>query len=282
MTAIGGDDINVGFTDSQIQRLREYGDDPRDDSSFDSADERERAFSRLMSDLVSSNERALKGMIASPTRHQLTRLEADIAERLVSKGFIEVRTPAFISTAALEKMTITPGHPLYKQVFFIDEKRCLRPMLAPNLYYVMRKLRDHTDGPVRIFEIGSCFRKESHSGAHLEEFTMLNLVEMGPVGDATEALKGHIADVMGVTGLDYALSVEESDVYKETLDVMVGDVEVSSGAVGPHVLDPAHDVHEPWSGVGFGLERLLMLMNDKGSVKKTGRSLSYLNGAKIN
>jgi len=235
-----------------------------------------------MADLVALNERSIKGMIQSPSRHCLTQLESDISKVLISKGFIEVRTPSIISTASLEKMTITPEHPLYQQVFFIDKKRCLRPMLAPNLYYVMRKLRDHTDGPVRIFEIGSCFRKESHSGAHLEEFTMLNLVELGPDRDATEALKEYIGDVMGVTGLDYTLSREESDVYKETLDVMIGDIEVSSGAVGPHILDPAHDIHEPWSGVGFGLERLLMFMGEKSSVKKTGRSLGYLNGAKIN
>jgi len=235
-----------------------------------------------MSDLVSLNERSITGMIKSPSRHQLAQLEADLSKALIARGFIEVKTPAIISLASLEKMTITPDHPLYKQVFIIDDKRCLRPMLAPNLYYVMRKLRDHTEGPVKIFEIGSCFRKESHSGAHLEEFTMLNLVEMGPERDATEALKEYIDDVMKVTGLDYKLSIEESDVYKETLDVMIGDMEVSSGAVGPHVLDPAHDVHEPWSGVGFGLERLLMLMNEKGSVKKTGRSLGFINGAKIN
>lgn len=235
-----------------------------------------------MSELVSSNEKAITEMIKDPTRHCLAQLESDIADVLRAKGFIEVKTPTMISAAALEKMTITPDHPLYKQVFFIDSKRCLRPMLAPNLYYVMRKLRDHTDGPVKIFETGSCFRKESHSGAHLEEFTMMNLVDMGPDGDPTELLKEYIEAVMSVTGLEYTISKEESDVYKETLDVMIGDMEVSSGAVGPHVLDPAHDVHEPWCGVGFGLERLLMLMNHKGSVKKVGRSLSYLNGAKIN
>jgi len=236
----------------------------------------------LMTELVSKNEKAIASMISKPSRHALARFEADLAEALVAKGFIEVKTPSMMSIASLERMTITEGHPLYRQVFFTDGKRCLRPMLAPNLYYVMRKLRDHTDGPVRIFEIGSCYRKESHSGAHLEEFTMLNLVELGPDGDATERLKEHIACIMDVTGLDYSLSKEESDVYKETLDVMIGDMEVSSGAVGPHVLDPAHDVHEPWCGVGFGLERLLMIMNDKGSVKKVGRSLSYLNGSKVN
>jgi phenylalanyl-tRNA synthetase alpha chain len=265
-----------------VQKLREFGDDPRDSSLFENAEERDRAFSKLMSELVSENEKAISEMISHPTRHALTQLESDIAEVLISRGFIEVRTPTFISTSALAKMTITEDHPLYKQVFFIDSKRCLRPMHAMNLYHVMRKLRDHTEGPVRIFEIGSCFRKESHSSSHLEEFTMLNLVQLGPEGDATENLKADISAVMDITGLEYTLSVEESDVYKETLDVNIGDIEVGSGAVGPHVLDPAHDIHEPWSGVGIGLDRLLMLMNEKGSVKKMGRSLSYLNGAKIN
>ncbi|AIZ56460.1 pyrrolysine--tRNA ligase [Candidatus Methanoplasma termitum] len=235
-----------------------------------------------MSDLVSSNEKEIAGMLRSPSRHQLAALEEDLAAALIARGFIEVKTPAFVSVASLEKMTITPEHPLYKQVFMIDDKRCLRPMHAMNLYYVMRKLRDHTDGPVKIFEIGSCFRKESHSGSHLEEFTMLNLVELGPEGDATEALKDHIGAVMKVTGLEYTLVREESDVYVETLDVEIDGGEVASGAVGPHVLDNAHDIHEPWSGIGFGLERLLMIMNEKSTVKKTGRSLSYLNGAKIN
>lgn len=178
-------------------------------------------------------------------------------------------------------MTITPDHPLYKQVFFIDPKRCLRPMLAPNLYTVMRNLRDHTDGPVKIFEIGQCFRKESKSYRHLEEFTMMNLVELGPEGDVREALKGHIDTVMKAAGLDYSLSVEESDVYVETLDVNIGETEVASGAVGPHILDPAHDIHEPWAGVGFGLERLLMLAKEKSSVRKTGKSTTYLNGLKL-
>jgi len=38
----------------------------------------------------------------------------------------------------LEKMTITSEHPLSKQVFWLDYNKCLRPMLAPNLYYLLR------------------------------------------------------------------------------------------------------------------------------------------------
>ncbi|MGN0138460.1 MAG: pyrrolysine--tRNA(Pyl) ligase large subunit [Candidatus Methanomethylophilaceae archaeon] len=273
--------MGIKFTDPQIQHLVEYGDRDWSDMEFDDAADRDRQFSKEMSKTESANDQGIKLLIREPRRHDLAALEARIAEKLIARGFIEVRTPIIISTAALAKMTITPDHPLYKQVFFIDEKRCLRPMLAPNLYVVMRKLRDHTDGPVRIFEIGSCFRKESKSSRHLEEFTMLNLVDLGPDGDAVECLKDYIDDVMTSAGLEYELVREKSDVYKETLDVEVDGIEVASGAVGPHVLDAAHDIHEPWSGVGFGLERLLMLANKKSSVRKTGKSITYLDGYKI-
>ena len=271
----------IGFTDPQIQHLMEYGDEDYSGMGFPDATERDRQFAKLMSRTEAANDKAIKGLIADPARHQLSRLEASIADALVARGFIEVRTPTIISTQQLSKMTITPDHPLYKQVFFIDDKRALRPMLAPNLYVVMRRLRDHTDGPVRIFEIGQCFRKESKSYRHLEEFTMMNLVELGPEGDPVDCLKTYIGDVMQAAGLDYTLTREESDVYVETLDVEVDGTEVASGAVGPHRLDAAHDIHEPWAGVGFGLERLLMLKNGNSSVRKTGKSNTYLNGLRI-
>ncbi len=270
----------AGFTDPQVQRLLEYGDDGHADMDFADPAERDSQFARIMSRTEAANERALKALIADPRRHDLSLLECRIADALVARGFVEVRTPTLVTVQQLSRMTITPDNPLYRQVFFVDDRRALRPMLAPNLYVVMRKLRDHTDGPVRIFEIGPCFRKESKSNRHLEEFTMMNLVELGPDGDPVERLKTYIGDVMEAAGLEYTLSREESEVYVETLDVEVDGTEVASGAVGPHRLDAAHDIHEPWAGVGFGLERLLMLSQGRSSVRKTGKSNTYLNGHK--
>ncbi len=274
------DIMGIKFTDPQIQHLMEYGDENWADAEFEDAAARDKAFSAKMSALKSANDKGLKGVISNPS-NDLTDLANAIRSKLKARGFIEVHTPIFVSKAALAKMTITADHPLYKQVFFIDDKRALRPMHAMNLYAVMRKLRDHTDGPVKIFEIGSCFRKESKSSTHLEEFTMLNLVELGPDGDAMEHLKTYIGDIMDAVGLEYETTREESDVYVETLDVEINGSEVASGAIGPHKLDPAHDIHEPWAGVGFGLERLLMLKNGKSNVRKTGKSTTYVNGYKM-
>jgi phenylalanyl-tRNA synthetase alpha chain len=96
-----------------------------------------------------------------------------------------------------------------------------------------------------------------------------------------EHLKMYIGDIMDALGVEYTTTREESDVYVETLDVEINGVEVASGAIGPHKLDPAHDIHEPWAGVGFGLERLLMLKNAKSNVRKTGKSITYINGYKM-
>lgn len=269
------------WTPSQSQRIRELGGEAKESEEFTSEEAREKSFSVLIEGLQSRHRKQIRELASNPHRHPLAQLENSLADMLVAKGFLEVKTPTMISYDALKKMGITKEHPLYEQVFWLDEKRCLRPMLAPNLYFLMRQLKRNVKMPLRLFEIGTCYRKESHGNSHLEEFTMLNLVEVKPEIDATERLKQHITSVMEVAGLDYELTTCASEVYVSTIDVEVGGVEVASGAVGPHILDPAHGITDPWAGVGFGLERLLLMKSGDLNIKKVGRSLIYLNGARI-
>lgn len=273
--------MTVEWTPSQMQRLKELGIQSDGEYVLTSEEEREAVFSRLVTQRQNESRTAIRHMMEHPERHPLAQLEECLSQALVCDGFIEVRTPTIISRSALEKMGIGKGHPLHEQVFWLDDKRCMRPMLAPNLYYSMRHLRRSARGPVRLFEVGTCYRKESHGSNHLEEFTMLNLVEFDPVSDPTAQLERHISTVMTAAGLDYELSTCTSDVYVYTTDVEVNGVEVASGAVGPHKLDPAHGIKAPWAGVGFGLERLLMLQRGEDNVKKVGRSLIYLRGIRL-
>jgi pyrrolysyl-tRNA synthetase-like protein len=274
--------MDIELTSSQAQRLRELGGSSDDGTKFSTVEERDSAFSKMIDVLQADHRDRLRSMAETPHRHPLAALEDTLASTLIEKGFLEVKTPMMIPTQSLSKMGITETHPLRQQVFWIDEKKCLRPMLAPNLYFLMSHLKRNLKFPISFFEIGPCFRKESRGSNHLEEFTMLNLVEMTAPGvDPMERLKELIAEVMKTIGLEYELTVCDSEVYGSTVDVEVNGVELASGAVGPHPLDKAHGIDVPWAGVGFGLERIILMQKGEVNIKKAGRSLIYLNGVRI-
>jgi phenylalanyl-tRNA synthetase alpha chain len=180
-------------------------------------------------------------------------------------------------------MSITSDHPLTKQVFWIGENRCLRPMLAPNLYALLKRLDRLWKKPIRIFEVGPCFRKESRGGQHTSEFTMLNLVEMGlPEGDRQARLEELVHVVMTACDIEhYELVMKPSEVYGDTIDVVSG-IEVGSAAMGPHRLDTHWGIFDAWVGVGFGLERLAMVKEGFQNIQRVSRSLAYLDGVRLN
>ena len=183
-------------------------------------------------------------------------------------------------------MSIGDDHPLTSQIFWLGNDRCLRPMLAPHLYFVLKDLLRLWEKPVRIFEIGSCFRKESQGAQHANEFTMLNLVEMGLEEDVRQTrLEELAALVTEAAGVDeFVFQPVESTVYGETIDILAGEsrMEIGSSAMGPHVLDQAWQITDAWVGIGFGLERLLMVAENINSMGKLGRSLGYLDGVRLN
>jgi len=275
------------FTTTQQQRLTELNAEPElIASEFDDKTERDRAFREKEAGLVRSNREKLIKLLSEERRPLAIQIEERLKDWLTKDaGFTQVTTPVIITSSMLDKMTITKDHPLTGQVFWLDSKRCLRPMLAPNLYTVMRDLRKITKEPVRIFEVGSCFRKESQGAQHMNEFTMLNLVDFGGVeeGRQMERLKELAEGAMKAIGLDaYTLEIETSEVYGETMDIVKGDLEIASGAYGPHFLDSKWGVFEPWVGIGFGIERIAMSMGNYRTIKRVGKSIAYLDGSPLN
>jgi len=87
---------------------------------------------------------------------------------------------------------------------------------------------------------------------HLDEFTMLNLVEMGlPEEDRQAHLEVFAGLVMKAAKIsDYQLETTSSEVYGTTVDIVIKgfDSEIGSAAMGPHVLD------RPWGSSTRGLE----------------------------
>jgi len=273
------------FTVAQSQRLTELNGNPKETSrTFDTAEERNQSFKKLELALVKENKAKLAKLLQETHKPLIIQIEEAMTAWLTKSDFTRVSTPVLITADMLAKMTITSDHPLTDQVFWVDNKHCMRPMLAPNLYEVMRNLYAITNQPVRIFEIGSCFRKESQGAKHMNEFTMLNLVELAGVkeGEQMARLEALAHGAMEAVGINhYEIEVEKSEVYGETLDIVVDGMELASGAYGPHPLDPAWGIFDPWVGIGLGLERIAMLKGEYQTIKRAGKSIAYLDGVPL-
>jgi phenylalanyl-tRNA synthetase alpha chain len=277
----------LAWTTTQLRRLKALEADPEQRSrTFPSEPDRSRSFHDISGPLARRQRARLLEAQKNRLRPHLIRLENRLAEALGAEGFVQVSTPILMSAACLKRMSIGAEHPFAAQVFWIDRSRCLRPMLAPHLYILLRDLLRLWEKPVRIFEIGPCFRKESGGARHTAEFTMLNLVEAGlPLEGRAERigeLAARVAEAAGIPG--FRLETKRSEIYGDTLDVLAaaGGLELGSSAMGPHALDRAWRITDPWVGIGFGLERLIMAAEGGESLARWGRSLSYLDGIRLN
>lgn len=277
----------VTWTETQLRRLQELDASESDlDQSFQNVDAREKAFQEIEKKQAHELRQRLKTFREVDLRPGLCRLETRLSDTLIKQGFIQVSTPIMMSKGLLQKMSIDAKHPLNSQIYWLDKNKCLRPMLAPHLYYVLVDLLRLWDKPVKIFEVGPCFRKESHGAQHSSEFTMLNLVEMGlPADQRKDRIKEMGALVSEAAGIgDYRFEKISSEIYGDTIDIVAGEdkVEVGSAAMGPHPLDRPWKITDTWVGIGFGLERLLMVAQNSNNLAKMGRSLTYLDGIRLN
>lgn len=274
----------VGWSETQGRRLRELAANQSIlQQEFCSPKERDRKFQACEKEVVALQRKKLNQFLDRGGKSELVTLSETISNALISQGFVKVTTPTIISAESLEKMTIGVDHPLHRQIYWLNKNKCLRPMLAPNLYSLMQDFSRQKNRPVRFFEVGPCFRKETDGPLHAREFTMLNLVEMGTepnqCRERLQELGTVILNCAGLSG-DFHFQTEESEVYGTTQDIISGEnsVELASGAIGPHPLDAEWGVHEHWVGLGLGVERLLMVAKNDSSISRWCKSLSYFNG----
>jgi phenylalanyl-tRNA synthetase alpha chain len=272
---------------TQLRRLKELQATPAQRKlTFEDESRRNRSFQEIVDGLGRQARDRLLQMQKNHMRPRLCRLESRLVEALCAEGFVQVTTPVIMSRTHLARMGITAAHSFSSQVFWIDDKRCLRPMLAPHLYCLLQNLLRLWEKPVCIFEVGPCFRRESGGARHAAEFTMLNLVEAGlPMEGRSERIRELAIRVAEAAGLsDYRLEAKHSEIYGDTVDILAGEnrLEVGSSAMGPHALDRPWQITDPWVGIGFGLERLIMAAEGSENLTRLGRSLSYLDGVRLN
>jgi pyrrolysyl-tRNA synthetase-like protein len=275
------------FSKIQVKRLKELGYGPEDCCrQFLSQEERDSTFQQFEKQCIREERSKLQNLRDKVRRPRLCRLETSLSEVLATQGFVQVTTPIIMSKSMLFKMGIHEDHPFIRQVFWLNAKQCLRPMLAPHLYVVARNLLRLWEKPVRLFELGPCFRKESSGTQHSNEFTMLNMAEFGlPESRRHERIKELAAVTLDSVGIsDYRFEVKNSEVYGETIDIVSGPqaLEIGSSAMGPHPLDRQWRITTTWVGIGFGLERMLMAAEKYSAMGRLTRSLTYLDGIRLN
>jgi pyrrolysyl-tRNA synthetase len=240
-----------------------------------------RSFGELESILQTERKKDIREVYENSRENLLGKLERTITEFFVDMGFLEVKSPILIPFEYMERMGVGEDKKLSEQIFRVDDNMCLRPMLAPGLYNHLRKFDNVLPDPVRIFEIGPCYRKESDGNSHLEEFTMLNFCQMGSKC-TRDNLEYIIDEFLEFLGIDYEIMEDSCMVYGETIDIMHKSMELSSAVVGPIPMDMDWGINKPWIGAGFGLERLLKAKHDFKNIKRAARSESYYNGISIN
>ncbi len=276
----------ITFSEIQINRLQELGIE-KDIlfKQFETNEERNKFFQKIEQNKVNELKKRLFDFVENERRPRILKLEENLAALLRQEGFIQVFTPTILAKNRLEKMGITSSSPMYEQVFWLDNKRCLRPMLAPHLYEYMVDLGKLLPRPLRLFEIGTCYRRETQGAKHSNEFTMLNLVEMGlpPDTDFLARLKELGSLILAKANIEnWTMPIENSTVYGDAHDFIdQNGLELASSAIGPLEMDSIWRVNENWIGIGFGLERLVMSASNDDNLAKAGRSISYLDGIRL-
>ncbi|MBW2614510.1 MAG: pyrrolysine--tRNA(Pyl) ligase large subunit, partial [Deltaproteobacteria bacterium] len=147
------------WTEIQSKRLKELGADIRDiERFFDTPQERDQVFQELEKQRVRNHRAKLEDLRTRKLRPGICEMESRLVQAMTAQGFVQVTTPIIMSRGLLARMSVDESHALGSQVFWLDKTRCLRPMLAPHLYFILKDLLRLWDRPVRIFEIGPCFR----------------------------------------------------------------------------------------------------------------------------
>jgi phenylalanyl-tRNA synthetase alpha chain len=279
--------LSFQYTAEQLARLRDLEAEPDElGLTFAEAAKRDKAFLASQKRLTGQARQKLDRAFQTGGQPLVESLSQALSDSLRSQGLVQVSTPIIMSRSRLVRMGLEDDPLLAQQVFWLDEKRCLRPMLAPHLYEFMLELsRIRAGKPFGLFEIGPCFRKESQGAKHSGEFTMLNLVEVGLELEDRERRLTELATLLmnriGLSG--WRLETVDSNVYGQTVDLVDGSgLELASCSMGPHQLDRDWGFSGTWLGMGFGMERLAMSLSGLDRLSPVARGLGRLLGIPLN
>ncbi|MEW5945256.1 MAG: O-phosphoserine--tRNA ligase [bacterium] len=166
--------------------------------------------------------------------------------------------------------------PEFRELKPAPTKKTLRSHMTTNWFPVLRELQKKRPLPIRLFSVGSRFRREQRQDPHhLFESTSASVVAMdgGLTMDDGKKLTREILKKLGFRKCSFRVKETASRYYVPETDteVFIGcggkDVEVGNlGFYSPAALKN-YDIEVPVFNVGFGVERVAMILAGAGDLR---------------
>lgn len=159
--------------------------------------------------------------------------------------------------------------PEFRELKPVPTSRTLRSHMTSNWFPVLQNMRPRVPLPVKLFSIGSRFRREQRQDAHhLYESTSASVVVMdnGLTIDDGKQLTSDILKKMGFKRCKFIKKKVASRYYDPETDTEVfvnykgAQIEVGNlGFYAPESLK-RYDIDVPVFNIGFGVERMAMIL----------------------
>ncbi|MBW2991944.1 phenylalanine--tRNA ligase subunit beta [Candidatus Woesearchaeota archaeon] len=185
-----------------------------------------------------------------------------IADLLSGLGYLETNSYSLISKLELSRMKV--DYPAIELSNANEDFNCLRNWITPSLLKILSENRHH-DYPQKIFETGTCFKKDESKETNTDEFYRLALLTTHKDADFTES-KQALDYLMNALNLNY--EIEETE-HNSFIEGRVGRITVSRkkiayiGEIHPEVLQN-WSLEMPIAGFEINITELYNIINEKG------------------
>lgn len=160
--------------------------------------------------------------------------------------------------------------PEFRELKPVPTKRTLRSHMTSNWFMVLQRLRTKAPLPVKLFSVGSRFRREQRQDAHhLFESTSASVVVMDKnlTLDDGKKLVTEMTRRMGFEKCTFKKKKIASRYYDPETDTEVfvkyGDQMIEIGNLGLYAPQSLknYDIDVPVFNIGFGVERMAMILS---------------------
>ncbi len=220
----------------------------------------------LESRLVAARAAELRGFPGLRARAAPVPARAAPADTLARAGFARVVTPTILSRGLLARMAIRPrGTRCTTRCSGWTSGAACAPCWPPTSTTLLTDLLRIWDHPVRIFEVGSCFRRDSQGarhagGVHHAQPGARWACRPRAAAPGWTSWPVWLMEAAGIR--EYAPADARTRRCTGRRSTWFATAPRRPGAGlrrhGPAPAGPALEDHRPWVGIGFGLERLVM------------------------